>query len=385
MNTRTPRTLQKNEPSLARAGILFGVVILASLGIGIALSGSDDDAKQSAARSADAKNVSARTAPASSTSRTASANRVPVSSAETPVAVVAASGPVETAAAPAAEVTVARGPVTYAEAEAAFLAKQWDDAADLFRRYTEQKASNPWGHYMSGLAYRQTGDVSAAEAAFLACLAIDPDHIKSHVNLARVYLDDGRFDEAAESAQRAVQVDAENVDAHRVLARALHSSGRTEAALDEYAAALAIDPKDVWSLNNRGLILIEAGRFEESVEPLQAACALDGTQAVFHNNLGVALERTERFRGAEAAYAAAVALDSGYEKAAVSLARVAQLGGAEDQPVLAVAPSATPGSTSTGIATPASRPAPADRSNGSELADLGDLASESHLDADLRP
>ncbi|MBZ0269687.1 tetratricopeptide repeat protein, partial [bacterium] len=195
-------------------------------------------------------------------------------------------------------------------------------AATLFGRYTDGKPNNPWGHTMHGLALRRTGDLAAAESAFLAALAIDPDHVKSLVNLGRVRLDDGRAVEAEDVAGRAVAIDPENVDAQRTLARALHTQGRRDEALAVYDTALSIDADDAWSLNNRGLILIEEERFAEAAETLTAACAADGALAVFHNNLGVALERTGRFADAEQAYAAALAIDSGYGKAAVSLARV---------------------------------------------------------------
>jgi len=45
---------------------------------------------------------------------------------------------------------------------------------------------------------------------------------------------------------------------------------------------------------------------------------------VFHNNLGIALERTGHYSAAAEAYGAVLAQDSAYDKASVSLARVAR-------------------------------------------------------------
>ncbi len=303
-----------NEPGFIRPAIIFGVVLLGSVGVGLlALSDrAKDDAKQQARAQAmeRARAAAARPAPAPAA---APAPEIEATEPETTAPAVAAP-PAEPLPAP-----------TYAEAEAAYLARDWTQAADLFTRYCEDRPTNPWGHYMRGLSLRWTGDVDGSEAAFLACLEIDPDHVKSLVNLARVRLDAERGVEAEEAARRAVEAAAESVDAHRVLARALHTQGRRLEALETYDAALALDPADAWSLNNRGLLLIEEERFEEAANALLAATTADGSQATFHNNLGVALERLGRTADARDAYLAAVERDDSYEKARVSLARVEPL------------------------------------------------------------
>jgi Flp pilus assembly protein TadD len=238
-------------------------------------------------------------------------------------------------AAPVSEPIGTEGPVSYQDAEAAWLASDWPRAAELFGRYGEGKPSNPWGHYMLGLALRQTADFAGAEAAFEAALEIAPNHAKSGINLARTRLEAGRPADAESTAAAVVAAHPGNGDALRVLARALHSLGRADEALVTYDAALAVAPGDAWALNNRGLILIEQERFGEAVAPLEKACALGTEQAVFHNNLGVALERMGRWRAAEEAFARAVELDPGYGKAVASLARVEGLGGEMDEPRLA--------------------------------------------------
>lgn len=346
MDTRTARTSSRDRnPSLLRAGIIFGVVMLASLGVGLVLLQDTPDETQTTLRTLE------QTVKATRSAATAKAVAIPAADAASASSVVSVTA--ESAVSDRDVASNSDGidevhdcdstdvqPVTYAEAEASYLARSWEEAADRFGRYTESRPNNPWGHYMHGLALRQTGDLQGAEAALLRCLEIDPDHTKSLVNLARVRLDLGRSGDAHEAAAAAVATDPESVDAHRTLARALHSQGLRAEALEEYATVLSLDSADAWSLNNRGLILIEDERFEEAVGSLEQASAIDATHAVFWNNLGVALERTGRYRAAEAAYASAVEQDPGYEKAVVSLARVTPLGGREDAPVLATPPDA---------------------------------------------
>jgi Flp pilus assembly protein TadD len=82
--------------------------------------------------------------------------------------------------------------VSYEEADSAFRAGRYDEAARLFARYTEGKPENPFGHYMLGLSAWKSRDHTGAEAAFERALALDPDHVKSYLNLARVLLEVGR-------------------------------------------------------------------------------------------------------------------------------------------------------------------------------------------------
>jgi tetratricopeptide (TPR) repeat protein len=252
-------------------------------------------------------------------------------------------------AATAAEPTA---PATWAEAQAAWDTGDWKLAADRFASYTDAHEGNVWGWFMTGLALRQDERFAEAEAALEQGLAIDPDHGKSLVALARVRLSLDRAGDALAPVEAAVTGDPENVDARRVLGRVLHTLGRVDEAEAAYLAALAIDPDDAWANNNLGLLRIEGERFAEAVEPLERACAAGPGQATFFNNLGVALERTGDYRAAEEAYAAAVELGPEKTKALVSLARVRGLGSDMGDPtgdVLAETPAeVVPDSTATG-------------------------------------
>jgi Flp pilus assembly protein TadD len=341
MNSHVSRTYPKpkQEPGLKRPLLIGGAVLAASLVIGVLLAGHDEP-KATKRPQVSQRGTAAQAAPVAVTP-SEKANTAPVVA--EPFAATTAddviAGTVSTPEAMEVADATPSEPVTYRDAEAAFLAGDYALASDMFTDYAKDHPGNAWGHYMLGLSQRRAGDLAASESAFLACLAIDPDHVKALVNLGRVRLDDDRAAEAEEVCGRAVSIDPENVDAQRTLARALHTQGRRDEALAAYDTALSIDPSDAWSLNNKGLILIEEERFAEAAESLTAACAADDTRAVFHNNLGVALERTGAFADAEQQYAAALAIDAAYGKAAVSLARVEGKENVEEQaaaaPVLA--------------------------------------------------
>jgi tetratricopeptide (TPR) repeat protein len=212
--------------------------------------------------------------------------------------------------------------VTYSEAEAVFLDRRYDEAAEMFVIYTERKAENPWGFYMLGLSAWKSDQHGLAEDAVQRALELDPYHVKSWINLGRVLLDQERSEEALEMINEALALEPESSVGFRCQGRAFHQMDMLDDAVDSYRQAILIDNEDVWSMNNMGLILIEQERFDEALAPLARAVEIDPQIPIFHNNLGVALERTGHFRAAEDAFRAVLALDESYLKAEISRARV---------------------------------------------------------------
>jgi len=322
------------KPDLKKAGFLLGTSLAALIALGVMLWPSGEPPK---------KVVATKSAATREKVGAPSMRAQVVTADEAVMPAVAGASTASVVTAPVVEVppvTAPAEPVRYADAESAFLAKDWDRACALFAQFTEENPDHLWGHYLHGLSLRRAGRLDEAESAFVAALAIDPDHGKSLVNLGRVLLDAGRPADALVRVEKACELSPEDVDAQRVRGRALHSLDRRDEALAAYAAALAVDPDDAWSLNNTGLVLIEEERFADAREPLESACAADGGVAVFWNNLGVVLERTGEIAAARKAYAQAVALDPAHEKAAVSLARTEGIpgsGDAEPDPTLAIA------------------------------------------------
>jgi Flp pilus assembly protein TadD len=230
--------------------------------------------------------------------------------------------PDEGAASPSAPAVVPSGPVTFSDGEKAYEAKNYTEATRVFGRYTEDRPDNAWGHFMLGLASWKGGDLTKAESAFESALRIDPDHVKSLVNLSRVLLDAKRPADALVKLTRAAELEPMSADVQRLLGRTHQAQGMTEDAIVAYQRAIELDEKDSWSMNNLGLLYLEEGKAADAVPLLTKATELRADVAAFHNNLGMALEHTGSFRDAAAAYTSALKADPGYEKARKNLARV---------------------------------------------------------------
>ena len=214
------------------------------------------------------------------------------------------------------------GPIRFEDAETAFRERRFGDAVDLFTRYTGQQPDNVWGHYMLGLSRWKVEDRPGAVEAFERALEIDSGHVKSHLNLARVELEQGRPGEALEHIDRALARDPTSGEGFRLLGRASLALGDVEGATSAYRRALVFDEGDTWAMNNLGLLRLEQGAAEAAIGPLARASLLDDDQPVFRNNLGMALEHAGYFEEAAEAYRSALSLRPGYERAEANLKRI---------------------------------------------------------------
>ncbi len=212
--------------------------------------------------------------------------------------------------------------VTYEEAETAYRERRYEDATELFTAYTHHKGENPWGHYMLGLSAWKSGDYEVAEKAFERALELDPDHVKSNLNLSRVLLDRGRPMDALDRINDALSVDPESNAAYRLKGRMFRQVRQNPQAVEAYRRAIQIDDQDAWSMNNLGMIYLQEEMYDKALPPLARAVELKGDVAMFRNNLGMALELTGRYRAAEDVYRIAVDADESNFKAAANLSRI---------------------------------------------------------------
>ena len=221
-------------------------------------------------------------------------------------------------------------PMTFTDGKAAYEARKYSDATAIFERYTGRRPDNAWGHYMLGLSAWKNGNLARAQSAFENALRIDPQHVKSHVNLSRVFLDQKRHDDAVDQLTRAAAIDDASNEVYRLLARTYHGQGKADEAVAAYRRAIELNELDAWSMNNLGLLFLEQRRAEEALPLLAKAVELRKEVPAFHNNLGMALEHTGRFIDAAAAYERALAANPGYDKAKQNLARVEAVKGNGD-------------------------------------------------------
>jgi len=216
-------------------------------------------------------------------------------------------------------------PLTFGDGEAAYHAGNYAEATATFTRFTEEKPKNAWGHFMLGLSASKTGDTKTAMKAFDEALRLDPKHVKSLINSARLLIDQKQPDEALPRLDHAAMLQPDSNEVQRLFARAYQAQGKVDEAISAYEHAIELNDQDAWSHNNLGLLLLEQGRASEAVTLLSRAVELRKDVAVFSNNLGMALEHTGKFQDAAASYRVALDAEPSNAKAKRNLARVEQV------------------------------------------------------------
>ena len=109
--------------------------------------------------------------------------------------------------------------------------------ADEYRTLVELSPANPEYAYRLGKAY-----LRLSQWAHERIQAIDPGAARLSQALGREYLEQGRADLAEAAFQKAIQRDATLADVHLSLARIYLADGRLEEAARAVARALALVP-----------------------------------------------------------------------------------------------------------------------------------------------
>ena len=176
-----------------------------------------------------------------------------------------------------------------------------DLAIRLFQRALEEDSASAAAH--AGLAkahwykYERLNDVSDAEQAARSAqqaLDLDPELLPAQLAMGRVLCGKGEYERALEYLNRAVERDPEDGEGYELQARALDRLGRINEAEAAFQTATMRRPWD-WALHKQiGLFYLEHSRLDEAIESLRAVVELSPDNAQGYSNLGGALYQAGR-------------------------------------------------------------------------------------------
>jgi tetratricopeptide (TPR) repeat protein len=205
-------------------------------------------------------------------------------------------------------------------------------------------------HFSLGLGARLAGDTDEALVEYRKAQKLDPSASSIRVEIARLFKDVGRLDQAAEEARAAVALDRDDADAHLILAQLEQAQAAGPAAEDalrraaaHYEEVVRLRPADggsllylagiygqlrqhedaarVWGMYvaldpgnfeahvQRGTQFLLAGRSEEATAALKAALELQPDSARAYQMLGDIYARAEQSEQAIVHYRKALELD----------------------------------------------------------------------------
>ncbi len=150
------------------------------------------------------------------------------------------------------------------------------------------------------------------EALWADTVAKVPDNSRARINLAEVYLNQRRADEALAQALEAVRLRPDHAEAQTNLGIAYALLGRLPEALTAGGRAAELRPDYARGRSNYGIVLAQSGRWDEAVTEFAAALALStdaGEALAIRGNLARALLRAGRLPEAITQLEAVLAAD----------------------------------------------------------------------------
>ena len=153
-------------------------------------------------------------------------------------------------------------------------------------RYNQDQAS---AHLNLGKLYMDEGSFGKAHDSFQRALKVNPDYTEARYNLALTYYNLKKYDEAEKTFLTLLAVDPSIAQAHHDLGLVYYQQEDRPKAADEMMKAVQLAPNlnpDWW--NDLGTVLMEQSRFEEARQSFASCVALQQDNAQCLNNLSIA-------------------------------------------------------------------------------------------------
>lgn len=202
--------------------------------------------------------------------------------------------------------------------------------------------------------FLNNGRPDEAIAHYEQSLLKRPDPEKAQYNLAMAFVAAGKIDKAIEHYRAALKIKPDYVDAHYNLGGAFARNGQIDEAIEEYEKTLELRPNSADAHNNLGNAFLEKGRVVEAIGHYQVALRLKGDDPEVQYNLAHALAQEGQLDQAIAHYQKALAIRPDHIEARYELGGAfLQKGEVEDaivcyEKVLAIQPDHTRAHTNLG-------------------------------------
>ncbi|MCH2199599.1 MAG: tetratricopeptide repeat protein [Flavobacteriales bacterium] len=185
----------------------------------------------------------------------------------------------------------------------------------------------PFGYYMKGRIYKETGDTTLAASSYQTAIEVDPEYYDAYIEIGLLYAS-AKSDLAIEYYRTATEIKPQSIEAKYNLAYYLQSSGDRDAnrytqAFKQYKEILEIDPEFVPAYYNQGYIHLEYFQHYDSAITFfdQAADIYPAYYQAYYNR-GLCYESLGNKQEALADYNRALSMQPDYTPAALAKGRV---------------------------------------------------------------
>lgn len=136
-------------------------------------------------------------------------------------------------------------------------------------------ADVPEGHLSLAILHLDQGDRGRAEQEYLHALRLEPENVPARVNLADLYYQSNRFDEAGKLLEEAVHFRPDDGFAQEALGRHFIRAKKYEPGLEHIRAAVKLQPERAELNYLLGVGCNSLGKYQDALPWLEKAIRLD--------------------------------------------------------------------------------------------------------------
>jgi len=173
-----------------------------------------------------------------------------------------------------------------------------------------------------GAALQSIGRFDEAIDSYNQAIQIYPNNPDTHYNLGFAFQNLSEFDNAVNSYNKAIQLKPDYVDAYGNLGNALKELGRLDDSIHSYNKVIQLKPDYAEAYSNRGNALRDLDQFDEAIKDFNKAIQLKPDYADAYNNLGNTLQDKGWLNEAKKNFNKAIQLDTNYAEAYSNLGTV---------------------------------------------------------------
>jgi len=196
-----------------------------------------------------------------------------------------------------------------ARGDAYVAAKQFAEASIEYRRALQTTPAAASVHYKLALAYEKLNRNSDAVRELIRVTELVAWHRDANLRVARLFMVNGRFEDADRLAGRVLDDDPRDVDGLTLSARIARAAGRKGESDRRIQAALSVDPSSAEALRTHAAFDAQEGRIPEARLTLHQALSAHPTAVDAWIDLALIEWHALQFAEAERALKQAVAVD----------------------------------------------------------------------------
>jgi len=207
-------------------------------------------------------------------------------------------------------------------AELYFHQRMFNECDKTIQAALDDQRYNPKAYLIKAFMLKELRDTTNYLRMLQMVIDQDPKEVKAYLELGYFYQQQMN-PMAIDYYTNALNVDPNNVEIRYNLAKMYQDLGRRDEAIQEYKTAIGIDPTHVPSLNNLGYLYLDDNtKYEEAAQLFTQAIQANPDFVYSYCNRGVAYEYLGEYEKARADYKKALTIKTNFEPAIKGLNRI---------------------------------------------------------------